>query len=193
MLFALLAYFLTFYLVIKIKSKFKHKETSFPFLKFTKTGISFFSYNQHEIKIQNMKTMQIDGLVYLKNGDKLIIISNVKDVKIYEDYLLFTANGETKILFDCKEYYRYFTLDIQSEQFNLNNIKQTAILDIMNNNFDLNSSSLAKRYMNLLKNILNIHIDNEKIVVKPNKFKFSFVVTYKINNKIKQVNIRQRI
>ena len=193
MLFALLAYFLTFYLVIKIKSKVKHKETSFPFLKFTKTGISFFSYNQHEIKIQNMKTMQIDGLVYLKNGDKLIIISNVKDVKIYEDYLLFTANGETKILFDCKEYYRYFTLDIQSEQFNLNNIKQTAILDIMNNNFDLNSSSLAKRYMNLLKNILNIHIDNEKIVVKPNKFKFSFVVTYKINNKIKQVNIRQRI
>ena len=193
MILAVIAYFLTFYLVMKIKNKHKQKEICFPLLKMTKTGITFFSYDEHKINIQNMKTMQIGDVLYLRTTEKLIIISNVKNVKIYEDFVQFTSCGQTKILFDCLDFFRYFAIDICSKQFNLSKIKQTAILDLMNNNFDIKSSALAQRYINIIKNILNIHIDNEKVIIKPNRFKFSFVVTYMVNNKIKRVNIRQTL
>lgn len=193
MILGLIAYFVTFYLMMKLKTKYKLKRKSFPYLKMNKTGITFFSHSEHKIKIQNMKIMQVENNVYLKQGNNLIIITNVSEVKGYEDYLLFTSNGETRILFDCNDYFRYFAINIKSEQFSLDEIKQSAILDLMNNNFDINLSVLAKRYINILKNTLNINFDNKKLIIKPNRFKFSFTVIYKVNNKIKHVNIRQRI
>ena len=120
-----------------------------------------------------------------------MIISNVKDVKIYKHYLYFTAMGEVEICFDFKDIYRNFAIIIKSKQFSIDELKQQAILDIVNNNFDLNSSKIFKKYIKIIEKVLNISIFNEKLTIKPNKFKLSFELAYKLNNKIKRINISQ--
>lgn len=154
-----------------------------------KFGMVFFSSKVHKIKIQNIKLMQIDKVLYLKTTTKLVIINNVEEVKIYNGYLYFKGCGKVTIEFDCKEFYKYFALKISSKQFCLSDLKQQAFVDLMNNGFDKNFSKLMKKYINIIKNVLKIEIFKEKIVVGYNKFKLSFVLTYKLNNVIKRINV----
>ncbi|MBO5954539.1 MAG: hypothetical protein J6Q13_01055, partial [Clostridia bacterium] len=95
------------------------KHSKFPKLKFKKSGVYFYSQSTHRIKIQNVKTVLIDNTLYLKTNEKVVIFSNVKDVKIFEEFLYFTGLGEVKILFDCEKIFRYFSIRINSKQFEL--------------------------------------------------------------------------
>ncbi len=168
------------------------KFENFPHLNLTRKGISFISYATHRIKIHNAKTMLINNNLYVKFTSQLVIISNVSGVKIFNELLYFDCLGKVKILFNNKDYYKYFAIKINSNQFDLSKQKQTAILDLINNEFDLLKSQLTLRYIKIIKNILNIEIQKDKILIKPNKFKFSYVLTYKLNNRIKRVSINEK-
>lgn len=184
-------YFLVFSLVLKVKKNKGIKFKKFPTLKLTKNGIEFSSFDIHRIFIKDFKVMQVENVVYLKTQSQLLTISNIDNVFYFENYLHFTSKGRVKILFDCTSIYRYFSIKIESKKFNLNSLKQMAILDLMNNAFDLNKSKIMKKYINIIENVLNIKISKEKVVVKQNKLKIPFILTYKINNKIKKVKINE--
>ncbi len=192
MIIAIIAYFVSFFCVTRFK-KVKLKKTNFPHLKMSKSGISFFSESEQTIKVGKVKLMQVKNLLYLKIENNIIIISNVKDSRIIDNNLTFKCLGNVKILFDCSKYYRYFLLEFKSHQFNLNKQKQIAILDLLNNNFDINFCKYTKKYIKIIQNVLNIHVFKEKIVIKKNKFKLSYVVSYKINNIVKRVRVNETI
>lgn len=192
MIFVLIVYFVIFFFVIKFK-KSKPKSEPFPMLKLNKNGVSFFSKGTHSIKVDNIKTMLNNSVLYIKIEQKLVIVTNVKNVMIFNNKLYFTSCGETKIIFDCNSFYRYFALKITSHQFCLDDLKQLAIKDLINSNFNLTKAKTTRKYINIIENILNIHISDRQVIIKPNRFKFSFNVTYKVNNKIKRVNINQTL
>ena len=183
-------YFITFFCVIKFKKSTQLKHQEFPTLKVNKNEIFFTSYQTHRIKIKDYKIMKIENVLYLNLYEKLIIISNIKDVKIYNGFLYFTALGEVKILVDMKCVFKYFAIQIKSKQFSIDALKQQAILDFMNNGFNINFSKILKKYIKIIEKVLKINIFEEKIVINANNLKLSFVVSYKVNNKIKCVNIR---
>lgn len=193
MLIAVVAYFFSFFFVRIFKKKKRVKKTKFPVLRMNKSGIFFNSNAEHLIKIDNVKLMQVGTVLYVKTSTDFIIFSNVKDAKVIDGCLIFRALGKVKILFDCSKYYRYFLLNIKSQQFDLGKLKQLAILDLMNNNFDINFCKFTKKYIKIIKNVLNIHIFKEKIVIKKNKFKLSFIASYKLNNVIKHVSVNETI
>jgi len=184
-----LVYFITFFCVVKFKLTYDLRHENFPTLKMKKSGISFVSTSTHRIKITNIKTKLIGKTLYLKTTKTLIIITNVKDVKIYNQFLYFTCLGRVQVFFDCKEFYQYFVIIIKSDQFDINELKQSALINLANNGFDINFSDIAKKYVNIIKKVLNINIFDKKITIKQNKFKFSFELVYKANNKIKKVII----
>ena len=166
--------------------------SDFPKLKLTKSGIVFQSTDTHKLKIKDVKLILIGVDLYMKTQNKLIIFHNVKDVKVYEGYLYFTALGEVKLCFDC-EFYKYFTIKISSEKFSFNQLKQQAIQNFINNGFELNLSVVMKKYLNIIKDVLKINITGKGIQIKPNDFKLPFVLTYKVNNTIKTVKVNQTL
>ena len=137
--------------------------------------------------------MKISDSLYIKNNEKVVIISNVKNVEIYENFLYFTGCGKVEISFDCSMFYKYFALEISSQQFDLKPLKQCAIIDIMNNDFELKFSKIAKKYIKIIEKVLNMCIFKEKIIVKQNNFKLSFVLSYKLNNRIKRIYINETL
>ena len=186
-------YLVTFLLTVKFKKSNSLNYHKFPHVGINKSGIKFYSTLTHRIKISNVKIMKIGDLLYVKNNEKVVIVSNVKDVKIYEKFLYFTGCGKVEISFDCSEFYKYFALEIFSEQFDLKPLKQYALIDLMNNDFELKFSKTAKKYIKIIENVLNISIFKEKIVVKQNNFKLSFVLSYKLNNRIKRIYINETL
>lgn len=190
---AVFSYFATIIVICKCKRTANLKFKTFPHLKMTKSGIVFCSKDEHRFKFSNVKIFQIKDVIYLKYEKKIVIISNVKDVRIYNDFVYFKANGKVKILFDCKSVYKYFSLNITSKQFDLSELKQQAMIDVINNNFQINFCKILKKYIKIIENVLNIKLFQEKIVIGPNKLKLSFVITYKLNNKIKHVYINQTV
>ena len=112
-------YFITFFLLIKFKKSNGLKYYKFPQVSINKSGIKFYSSLTHRIKISNVKIMKISDSLYIKNNEKVVIISNVKNVEIYENFLYFTGCGKVEISFDCSMFYKYFALEISSQQFDL--------------------------------------------------------------------------
>ncbi|MBQ8614985.1 MAG: hypothetical protein IJ415_00220, partial [Clostridia bacterium] len=157
------------------------------------SGIIFNSFLCHRIKIDNFKTIQLGTKVYIKTNSKLVTISNVDKVFKHENYLYFTALGKVKILFNCDEIYKYFNIEITSKKFSIEELKQEAIYDLINNNFEINFCKILKRYIKIIENVLNIHIFQEKLVIKQNKFQFPFELKYKLNNRIKHISINETL
>ncbi len=188
-LICVLLYLIVFFCVVALKKTKQLKWYDFPLLKLKKDGIEFITTLTHRIKIADAKMTQLCDKLYLNLNGKLIIISNVKDVKIFDEYLYFTGLGKVEIITDLKEIYKYFSITIKSEQFFIDEIKQSAIIDLINNNFEINFCKNLKRYIKIIENVLNIHIYQEKIIVKSNKYNLSFELIYKLNNKIKRVII----
>lgn len=180
-------------MVTKLKQKIKLNFKPFPTLKLRKDGIIFDSFSCHRIKSESNKIMQVGKKVYINIKNKLIIISNVDKVFMHENHLYFTGLGKVKILFDCIEIYRYFNIKITSKKFSIEELKQEAIIDYLNNSFDINFCEKLKRYIKILENVLNVHVFSKKIIVKQNKFQFPFVLKYKLNNTIKQININETL
>ncbi len=188
---ALIAYFVTFYLIIKLK-RVKIKVSPFPLLKLYKNGVLFHSCSNHKLNLnKEVKTILINTNLYIKTEKEIVVITNIKDVKRYNNTLYFTACGQVKILFNCNDIYKYFAINISSKHIQLSQIKQEAILDLINHMFNYEFSKTTKKFLNIIRNVFNINFIDEKIVVKPNKFRLSFVLTYKVNNTIKRVNVNQ--
>ncbi len=185
----LMIYFFVFFIVMQTKKKQPIKHFKFPNLKLKKSGIFFISNLTHRIKIHNMKTLFVDGVLYLKTKDKIVRMLNVNDVKIWEGYLYFTALGKVEIVFNADDIYRYFSIKIKSNKFNFEDLKQFAITDLINNEFNINFSKILKKYINIIENVLKIRIFSKKIIISQNKLKLPFEVIYKLNNKIKRVKV----
>lgn len=193
MIITLVAYFITFYVVVRMKNNVKQEKQSFPNLKLNKRGISFFSLGNLSIRIEEVKVAQIGNVLYIKTKNDLVLIQNVKNAKLIENQLYFECLGEVDIFFDCRKYYKYFLIEIKSRQFDFRKEKQNALIDIINHNFNIKESAVAKKYITIIQRVLNIKIGNEKITVGQNKFRFSYVLIYKLNNVIKRVTINERI
>jgi len=190
---AFFSYILTIILIFFVINKFKYKTKPFPKLKINKNGIIFYSTLKHKIRIDDVKLLQLNDAVYLKKQCEVIVIHNVKDVFTKNNYLYFRAKGEVKILFNTNEIYRYFNIVIQSKKFSLNKLKQLALIDVLNNIFNIKNSKILKKYLNIVKNILKIDINNKKIEIKPNIFNLSFTLIYKTNNQITRVNVEETL
>ena len=190
---ALFVYLLTFRVVSKIKEKQLLKFKPFPKLKLKRKGIFFFSRDRHRLKIDNNKFIQIKNNLYIKTHDKIVTISNVDKVIFVDKFLYFTSLGHVSINMELREISNYFNIDILSKRFCIDEQKQLAILDILNNNFEIKNCKSLKKYIENIKNILNICIFSKKIIIKQNNFKLPFVVKYKLNNKIKKVYVNQTL
>lgn len=185
-------YLLSSFVVVCIACKIKLSSKRILNPKVKKFGIVFYSNNRHKIRIGQAKVIYIGNLIYLKENNKFIIIKNIVDVIVKNEYMFFKANGEVKIFFNCP-FYRYFNLNIRSSYFDLNSAKQQTIDEMLNNLLNLESCIKLKKYLNFIKNTLKIRINNEKIVIFLNKFKIPYTITYKLNNKIKKINIKETI
>lgn len=176
-------------IIIRFKknNRLNHKE--FPKLYLKKDGISFVSGDRHRIRVVGFEVVSVKECLYLFNATKIIVIENVTKVETNEDFLYFEALGEVKIYLDLTDVYKYFSIIIKSEKFNIENLKQKAIVDVINSNFEAKSSKIVQKYIKIIKNVLNINIFSKKIIIKPNRYHLPFIVTYKINNKIKHIKV----
>lgn len=152
-------------------------------------GLSFSSYSVHRVNILNNKYIQIGNKVYIRNNLCLVTINNVDRVFIYKNYLYFTGLGLVKIEFDCADIFAMFNVQIYSKNFNFQKLKRTAILELFDACFDKNKSKSIKKLKIIMKNILNIDIFQKKLVIKQNKLKLRYTLIYKLNNKIKRINV----
>lgn len=189
----MIIYLLTFGLVTKLKAKQLLRFKPFPKLRLKRNGVFFYSKLRHRVKIGNSKFMQIKNEIYLKTCDNVVVISNVDKVMFVDGYLYFTGIGLISIKLNLKDISNYFNIDIMSEKFSLEEQKQQAILDILNNQFNLKNCERLNKYINNIRSILNIDICSKQIVIKQNQFKLPFVLTYKLNNKIKKVYVNQTL
>ena len=186
-------YYLTIFVVVFLINKIKYKTQPLPKLKINKNGIFFNSTFKHKIKIDNLKILIIDKTIYLKNENNFIIIQNVTNIYKAQNYLFFSALGDVKILFKTEDFYRYFNILIKSNNFNLTKLKQMALLDILNNLNNINNCKILNKYINFIKNILKIKVNETQIQVMPNKYNFTFTVIYKLNNVLKKVQVNKTL
>ena len=188
-----LIYCLTFCFTLIFKRYQCFKHFNFPPMTKTRSGIAFNSFKRHKILLQGFKTYEYMSKVYLKDNDKMIEIDNVENVFLLDDYLYFKGKGKVKIKFDCTKIYKYFNVKITSSRFEIDNYKQQAILDIINNKFNFVNCQKLKRYMQIIEKCLNINLTNKQIIIKQNQFSLPFTIKYKVNNKIVKVNVNQTL
>ena len=191
MIYSVIAYILAYFLINFIIAKSRWIFHSFPKLKFTKQGIEFVSFKKHRIKLNQCKYVQLNNLVYIKTTNQLIVIKNVDNLFERQDYLYFKALGKVKIVFDFKQEYKYFNLKLSSNKIDINDMWKKAGFDVVENITNLNNAEHYKKYINLLTRILNIEICDDGLKIRKNKFNIPFSVVYKLNGKIKRVNINE--
>ena len=185
----LLSYIVTLFVTTYIVQKLKYKTKPIPKLKVSKFGIEFFSNQKHKIRVVNAKIITTNESVFIKTNNSIIVIKNIKSVLIRNEHIYFCAGGVVEMLFDCSTFYKYFNICIKSNDVNFEELKQTALLDFVNNNFDVSSAKKFNKFLNFIKNTLKIEINKEKIKVFANNLNLSYLLVYKINNRIKQINI----
>lgn len=183
------AYLISFAIVLIVQRVKRLKVEECPAMKLEKSGIVFNSKKRHKLKIYGAKVMQVANSVYLKKDNRLVQLVNVDEIFLEKDYLYFKALGETKLRFDCEKIYKYFNLKIKSKKIDVEKFKKLAIIDIKNHIFDLKNAKFLKIYVKILKKILNIHIEEEKITIKQNKYKIPFSVLYKSKGVKKRINV----
>lgn len=187
------AYIVAFCVITKLRQTKRLRCKPFPLLKMQKDGIVFYSHNQHKIKINNNKYLQIGNSVHIKYGRQVVKITNVDRVFFEKNYLYFTCLGKVKINVDCLKFYRYFNIDIISSKFSLNHQKQVAILNFIDVGFNAKYAHFLNRYIKNIQGVLNITIFSTKVVVKQNKLHLPFVLKYKVNKIIKHVYINETL
>jgi len=192
MLVFLISYILAVIITNYVIYKRKYNSKPFPKLKLTKFGIEFFSYKRHKVKVDS-NVVIICQSVYINNGKQIVIIKNVKNVVKKNNYLFFTSNGKIIIELDCGDLYKYFNLKIVSDYIDFESMKQLALMDVLKNEFDINKSIYVRKYLNFIKNTLNIQINADNISVNANKLKISYQLIYKLNGKIKKINVSNTI
>ena len=192
MILTIISYYITIYVIGKIKSRQRLKSKPFPKLYLRKNGIVFFSNAKHKLTINNAKIMQTENTLYINNNNRVIAITNVNKVYIIENNLYFTACGKVQFHFNCADFFRYFNIEIMSNQFDLNELKQTAILNLLNNLFDVSNSVDFLRYLKIVTKVLMIKITKTNLTIKQNKLKIPFSVTYRLNKVQKHIYVNEK-
>lgn len=154
-----------------------------------KNGIVFKSVLRHKIFVGQAKIVEVNGIIYLRNGKKIIAIKNVKNVLFKNNCVYFTGCGYVHICFNCKNIFRQFNLMILSSQFDLSIYKQKALQEILTDPFALISRQNTKQYLKILKNILKIDINNGILRVSKNLYDFKYQIIYKVHNVTKKINV----
>lgn len=190
-MFIVLTYFLILTIVFFLlyKRKFVYKPISR--LNMTKYGITFHSNKKHRIRVGNVKFLMLKNTVYLKRNKKTVVIKNIDRVFLKSGFLYFRALGDVKIVFNCKSFYKYFNILIKSNEFDFYQLKNKALLDMIDNLFTLNECKSLVSFLNILHRILNISISDKNVIVKKNKYNISFSLIYKVNNQLKKININE--
>lgn len=191
MIAVIVSYFSTFVFTLLILRFKKIKFAPLTNLYMKKNGIVFKSNKNHRLYVENCKLMQLDKMVYITKNNKMIILNNVDNVRIVKNFIYFKALGKVEIIYNFKEFYRYFNIDILSNKIDINQLKQLALVNAVENIFDLKNAEILIKYLKILKNVLNISLFKEKIVIKKNKFKIPFTVKYRVGNVVKYVNINE--
>jgi len=193
MLVFLLSYIISALITLYVLQKFKYKTFPLPKLKLSKSGINFYSTKKHKIKVDNVKIISINNGVCVKTEKEIIVFKNVKNVILRNEHVYFYACGKVEIVFNSLNYYRYFNFKIISKDFDFEEFKQHALLDLINCNFDFEKAENFKKFINFIKNTLKIDINEEKIKLSTNLIPFSYQMIYRLNNKIKRINVSNTI
>lgn len=183
-----IVYLFTFMLVDKTFWKIRYRSLDFPNLMLACDGIKFYSTSQHRLKIDDYKWIYDGRKIAIHTTKNLITINNVENVFFSKNHLYFTGIGEVIIKANIP-YLEYLKLDIDSDFLDFRGYKQLAIYELLINLFDFEKCENFKKYLKMLKNTLKIHVFKDKIKVFQNKFRFSFVLSYRINEKIKKIYI----
>ena len=189
----LVSYLLSAIITVYVLQKFKYRTYPLTKLRLTKSGIGFYSTKRHKIKIYNFKIITIKDGVCIKTEHELIALKNIKNVLLRKEYLYFCGCGKVEFVFNCVNFYRYFNIRISSNDFDFEELKECAMIDLINNCFDVNKADNFKKFINFIKNTLKINLNNESVSVSANKTPFSYQITYKLNNKIKKINVLNSI
>lgn len=155
-------------------------------LKIKKCGITFVSYYRHFISVSNAKFFTINNQVFLKRGDNRLVIKNVSDVEYNEGKLYFKCLGKVEMLFDNK-YFRYFNVLIFFDKYNLSELKYKASIDMLYYPFDFENRKNFKFYIKVVRDILQLHFNDKKLIVRTNKYLLGFKLIYKLNGKTRKV------
>ena len=190
MIFGIIAYFIVVFIVIYVLDFKSESFNQLPTMIVIKNGVGFYSNKRHRIKIDGCRYEQMGNYVFVFSKDgRIIEIKNIDNIFKRDKYLYFNAMGRVEICAKISNEYEYFYLNILSEKFDIQQVKQNALKELVNNFFDLNLSKNAKKYLNILKNVLKITIFEKKLTIKQNIFKFPFKVEYIINGKMKKVKL----
>ncbi len=192
MITCIVVYFLVLVLTLFVLTKRSNKTKNIKTISITKKGIEFVSYYRHNINISNAKFIIIDKQVFIKRGQKRLVIKNIDNVESVGDNLYFTCLGQVEMLFDNQEYYKYFNVIIFSDKFNLNNLRHKAMLDVFNFPFSFENRQNFAFYIKIVRNILKVNFQKNAITVKANKYFLPFKIVYRLNGKIRKVNFNFR-
>ena len=149
-------------------------------------GISFKSNLQHKVDISNCKYVFCNEFLCIYTGKNLVKIANVKGAYVFKNFLYFTGLGEVKFLCDFSAR-NYLSFDIKSQIIDVCGYKELALRELVVNLFDFDKCENLKKFLKIIKKVLKIHVFNDKIVINQNKFHLSYILTYKIKNKIKKI------
>lgn len=181
-------YLVVFFLFMLLLIKKRKIYSKFPKLKLKRDGIFFYSKKTHAINISNCEVEFLKGKILLIHKTKLIQIKNVKPKYIQNNMLLFKALGDVKIQFDCEKFYRYFNIEIISNDFEIETIKQQAICGLIANDFNVSCFEMKHFLLTMIEK-LKITIDENQIRVTKNRFNFSYVLKYKVGHILKVVRL----
>ncbi len=189
LIFLILGYFLGLLLVIVFKNRSLFHAMPYPKLKLCKYGLKFNSTKRHRIYVGECKIMQLNNQVYLKKSGRVVVLKNVDKIATKCGYLYFTALGEVRIIFNAKQFYKYFNLKIISKNFDLEKIKDSALISLTDYIFNPERSEKLSRYLNILINILKIKIIDGRLSIKRNKFNLKYQLKYVRRNRIMTINV----
>lgn len=191
MLVWLISYLFTISCMFLIIHHIKNRTFPLPKIDVFCGGLKFVSFKRHKIFVGNVKLLKVDECIYLKQRDKIIKISNVKNATIKDGYLSFNANGEVKVSLKNNKWFRYLQMDICSSKFELGELKQNAIAELMNNLFDRPNCIQLKRYIRFLRGVLKIDFSCGQLKVKQNLYHLPFEIKYEMLGKQKCVRFNQ--
>ena len=193
MLMFFVSYILSAMVTVYVLQKIKYKTFPLTKLKLNKGGISFFSTKKHKLKIFNFKIIMISDGVCIKTEKELIVFKNIKNVILRNEHMYFCGCGKVEIVFNCINYYKYFNIKIISKDFDFEKFKQRAILDLVNHGFDVDNAENFKKFIHFINNTLKINIRDKNIKLSINKIPFAYQIIYRLNNKIKKINVSNTI
>ncbi len=190
MIIVIFCYILTSSLALFCCSKLRERTQSLPVPKVKPDGLHFCSKSRHRLRVGRVSVVRFGHQVMLKRGTQSVILHNIDKVFYQGNYIYFTALGACHISIDCSGIYRYFSVKIQSSQFDLTEAKQNAQLDLFDHLFSPESSPKVQHYIHILRDELCITLTDQRLSVRRNKYLVPFTLIYRLNHRTHHLNVR---